>query len=139
MCFYGTAGVNWSGGGASRLLPSHTTGHTGPYHRDFQGGIQGARPCFKLFRKIKSNFASAVPVAAVAAREGESPALCIGLIEPTNLNHLSWTEIRRFVLTTAGRWRETHREWVNGEVCGRDGATPLAVHACAPDGALVAK
>ena len=86
----------------------------------------------KFEREEESNFASAVPVAAVEAHDGETPALCIGRIEPTDPNHRSWTEIRRFVRTTAGRWRETHRDWVNGEVCGRDGAGPFAVHAAHP-------
>ena len=83
----------------------------------------------KFEREEESNFASAVPVAAVEARDGESPALCIGRIEPTDPIHRSWTEIRRFVRTTAGRWREAQREWVNGEVCDIDGARPFAVHA----------
>ena len=70
-----------------------------------------------------------MPVAAVEAHDGETPALCIGLIEPFDPNHRSWTEIRRFVRTTAGRWREMNREWVNGEVCDIDGAKSFAVHA----------
>ena len=77
----------------------------------------------------ESDFASAVPVAAVEARDGETPALCVGLVEPTDPNHRSWTEVRRFVYTPAGRWRESGRQWVNGEVSGRDGARPFAVHA----------
>ena len=89
--------------------------------------IAGPEPRFG--REEESDFASAVPVAAVAVRDGETPALCVGLVEPKDPEHRSWTEVRRFVRTTAGRWRESRREWVNGEVPGRDGATPFAVHA----------
>ena len=89
--------------------------------------IAGPEPRFG--REEESGFASAVPVAAVEARDGETPALCVGLVEPTDPDHRSWTEVRRFVHTPAGRWRESRREWVNGEVPGRDGATPFAVHA----------
>ncbi len=71
-----------------------------------------------------------MPVAAVEARDGETPALCVGLVEATDPNHRSWTEVRRFVHTAAGRWRESRRQWVNGEAAqpsmgpGRSPCTP---------------
>ena len=89
--------------------------------------VAGLEPRFG--REEESDFASAVPVAAVEARDGETPALCVGLVEPTDPNHRSWTEVRRFVHTAAGRWRELRRQWVNGEQAGIDGARPFAVHA----------
>ena len=42
--------------------------------------VAGPEPRFG--REEESDFASAVPVAAVAARDGETPALCVGLVEP---------------------------------------------------------
>ena len=72
----------------------------------------------------ESGFAQAeVPVAAVEARDGETPALCVGLVEVTDPNHRSWTEVRRFVHTAAGRWaRARARQWVSGEQASIDGA-----------------
>ncbi len=89
--------------------------------------VAGPEPRFG--REEESGSASAVPVAAVEARDGETPALCVGLVEPTDPNHRSWTEVRRFVHTPEGRWRESRRQWVNGEVPDIDGARPFAVHA----------
>ena len=98
--------------------------------------IAGPEPRFG--REEESDFASAVPVAAVEARDGETPAFCVGLVEPKDPEHRSWTEVRRFVRTTAGRWRESRREWVNGEVPGRDGASAVRRPRRASDVALVA-
>ena len=89
--------------------------------------VAGHEPRFAS--EEESGFASAVPVAAVEARDGETPALCVGLVEVTDPNHRSWTEVRRFVHTAAGRWRESRRQWVNGEQPSIDGANAFAVHA----------
>ncbi len=86
-------------------------------------------PDTRFEREHESSFVSAAPVAAVEARDGQTPALWMGRIEPNDPNHRSWTEVRRFESTPAGRWGESRREWVNGEVSDIDGARPFAVHA----------
>ncbi len=89
--------------------------------------VKGREPAFG--REEESNFASLVPVAAVEAHDPAAPALWVAMVEPNEPDRRSWSGVRRFVRTPEGRWHESRREWVDGEVAGRDGAKPFAIHA----------